>query len=113
MPAPLSSKPFNGLTEAEAEQTLVCDAHPDCDWSGPMAETVEVDTLICCPKCKSAVTTARGLSTQEYRAVWRVLRLVDGYLSEMPQETLHGHGGGFMTIAELRQHVQGALGLLE
>lgn len=48
---------------------------------------------------------------QRERIVRRVLRLVDGYLSVMDQDTLHGYDGGMMTIAELRQHIKGALRL--
>jgi hypothetical protein len=41
--------------------------------------------------------------------VRRVLRLTDGYLSHFNQEYLMGHGGGIMTVAELRQHIKAAL----
>lgn len=44
----------------------------------------------------------------ERRGVRRVLRLVDGYLSTLDQDTLTAWGGGMMTWGELRQHVKAA-----
>lgn len=42
-----------------------------------------------------------------------VLKLVDGYLSKLPQERLTSDGRGVMTWAELREHVRGAAQLME
>jgi hypothetical protein len=42
-----------------------------------------------------------------------VLKLLDGYMSAVPQHVLHGWDGGLMTVAELREHAQGAIKLLE
>jgi hypothetical protein len=51
------------------------------------------------------------MSSEHYYAVRRVLRLLDGYLQEMP-DALHGFGGGMMTTKELHGHVNAALGLM-
>ena len=53
-------------------------------------------------------TYTRG-PKQVIRIQRRVLKLVDIYLAAMDQDTLHGAGGGIMTIRELRQHVAGPL----
>lgn len=45
-------------------------------------------------------------------AVRRVLRLVDGYLSNDEQDTLRAFDGGVMTYGELRQHIKAALNLV-
>jgi hypothetical protein len=45
-------------------------------------------------------------------AIKRVLALVDGYLSILPQHTLVAWDGGVMTWAELREHVQAALKII-
>lgn len=47
---------------------------------------------------------------KQLRAIRRVLKLLDGYLSTMP-DALHAWNGGAMTISELRQHVQAAAAL--
>ena len=51
----------------------------------------------------------------ERAAIKRVLKLVDGFLSTLPEDTLAAWDGGVMTWAELRRHVQAAskLGLLK
>ena len=50
--------------------------------------------------------------TNKDKAVRRVLRLVDGYLSTRDQDELVAWNGGMMTWGELRQHVNGALMLM-
>ena len=54
---------------------------------------------------------AVAMPRAHYNAVRRVLRLLDGYLREMPQ-ALHGYDGGVMTTAELVQHAEAAIGLM-
>lgn len=49
-----------------------------------------------------------AMTPKEHLAVRRVLRLVDGYLSTQPQDTLLGWKGGLMTWRELRAHVKAA-----
>ena len=53
-----------------------------------------------------------GVLRGEKRAVRRVLRLVDGYLSTRQQDELIAWNGGMMTWEELRAHVKAALKLL-
>ncbi len=45
---------------------------------------------------------------EELAAIKRVLKLVDGYASSLPQHTLHAWQGGCMTWSELREHLQAA-----
>lgn len=45
---------------------------------------------------------------REHLAVRRVLKLVDGYLSTQPKDTLLAWRGGVMTWGELRQHLKAA-----
>lgn len=45
---------------------------------------------------------------KELEAIGRVLELVDGYLSTLPQKALTAWDGGMMTWEELRMHVQAA-----
>jgi hypothetical protein len=56
---------------------------------------------------------ARTLNAEEYKAVWRVLTLLDGYLSTLPPHTLQAWEGGTMTWGELRLHAQAGIKLLE
>jgi hypothetical protein len=49
--------------------------------------------------------------TNREKAVKRVLRLVEGYLATLPQDTLAAYDGGMMTWGELRKHVEAALKL--
>jgi len=46
---------------------------------------------------------------EQVRIMRRVLRLVDGYLSQMDQAAKRTYGRGTMTISQLRQHVRAAL----
>ena len=52
------------------------------------------------------------LLIKDVRAVKRVLKLVDGYLSNQKQNELISFNGGVMTWYDLRQHVQAARKLL-
>ena len=42
----------------------------------------------------------------ELRAIKRVLKLVDGYISTQNQDLLLAWDGGIMTWGELREHIQ-------
>jgi hypothetical protein len=56
--------------------------------------------------------TARRYSRSTVeRAMRRVLRMVDGFLSKQPQDTLTTDGVGLMTWGEIRLHVQSAADL--
>lgn len=48
----------------------------------------------------------------EKDAVRRVLILVNGYMSTLPQDTLTAWDGGMMTWGELRQHVKAAMKIM-
>lgn len=45
-------------------------------------------------------------------AVCSVLKLLDGYMSGMPQHVLHAWNGGAMTVSEMREHAKAAIKLL-
>jgi hypothetical protein len=45
---------------------------------------------------------------EELAAIKRVLKLVDGYASNLQQHTLYAWDGGCMTWAELREQLQAA-----
>lgn len=53
------------------------------------------------------------MSEEELEAVKRVLKLVDGFLAKLPQDTLTTDGEGLLTWGELRLHVQAASRILE
>jgi hypothetical protein len=56
-------------------------------------------------------STKVSLPRSHYNAVRRVLKLLSGYLGDMPM-ALHGHAGGMMTTGELLEHVNAAAGLM-
>ena len=60
-------------------------------------------------KGQSASKARLGNSEQERKAVKRVLRLVDGYLSTQQSGMLLSYNGRIMTWGELRLHVQAAM----
>ena len=55
---------------------------------------------------------AREDAIRDLSTAVEVLLLIDGYMSNMPQERLHAFDGGVMTMAELRERVQSAITLL-
>lgn len=48
---------------------------------------------------------------EQLRALRRVLRLLDGYISTQDQDLLLAYAGGLMTWRELRRHIRSALKL--
>lgn len=56
--------------------------------------------------------STREEAIKELSLIVDVLLLVDGYMSKMPQNVLHGFDGGVMTISELREHVKEAIKIL-
>ncbi len=64
-------------------------------------------------KCitKKVPILVREYAIQDLSTITEVLLLIDGYMSEMPQDTLHAFEGGFMTTAELRGQIHGAIKL--
>ena len=61
---------------------------------------------------RPTLKTAKRLTyEQKQRAIRRVLRLVDGYLSTRDQTELVAWNGGMMTWRELRWHIKAALKL--
>lgn len=60
-------------------------------------------------RAAQSVVEARPTHDQHREAIGRVLRLVDGYLSTLPQDALAAWRGGMMTWGELRQHVKAAI----